>query len=119
MKEADTKYKQVIIIRNDLKLPKGKMASQAAHASVEAVLKTSKEIIKLWRNEGMKKITLKVDNLRDIYKLNQRAKDVGIATAIISDAGRTVVEPGTVTCLAIGPSEENQIDSITGDLKMM
>lgn len=119
MKEADTRYKQVIVIRNDLKLPKGKMASQAAHASVEAVLRADKDIIKSWRSEGMKKIALKVDSLQELYKLNQQAKDDGITTAIISDAGRTVVEAGTVTCVAIGPASESSIDAITGELKMM
>ena len=52
--------KQVILIRQDLKMPKGKLATQVAHASVEATLRSDKEKIKEWRKQGMKKIILKV-----------------------------------------------------------
>ncbi|MFH0875266.1 MAG: peptidyl-tRNA hydrolase Pth2 [archaeon] len=111
-------YKQVIIVRDDLKLPKGKMAAQVAHASVEAVLKSDEKTIKHWRKEGMAKVVLKVLSLDELYKYIQNAKDIGLATSIISDAGRTVVEPGTVTCGAIGPDIEEKIDEITGQLKL-
>lgn len=112
-------YKQVILIRNDLKLPKGKMAAQAAHAAVEAVLRSDKDKVKTWRNAGMKKIALKLDSEKDLLKYLQIAKDAGLVTALITDAGRTVVEPGTRTCMAIGPDNEDMIDAITRDLKMM
>ena len=52
-------YKQVILVRQDLQLPKGKLAAQVAHASVEAVLRSDKTVVKNWRAEGMKKIVLK------------------------------------------------------------
>ena len=111
--------KQVIIIRADLKLPKGKMAAQAAHAAVEAVLKADKDNVKNWRQFGQKKITLKVDNEKELYKYIQMAKDEGLTTSIITDAGKTVIAPGTVTCGCIGPDDEDRIDRITSDLKMM
>ncbi|MGM5482810.1 MAG: peptidyl-tRNA hydrolase Pth2 [Nanobdellota archaeon] len=111
--------KQVILIRHDLKLPKGKMAAQAAHAAVEAVLKSDKDKVKNWRLHGSKKVTLKVNSKEELYKYAQKAKDESLATAIITDAGRTVIEPGTVTCAAIGPEKEEDIDSITKDLKMI
>jgi len=111
--------KQVILVRKDLKLPKGKMSAQAAHAAVEAVLKADKSIVKSWRSEGMKKIVLSVDSEKELYKYIQQAKDAGLTTSVITDAGRTIVEPGTVTCGAIGPDDEDSIDSITGKLKIM
>lgn len=112
-------YKQVILVRQDLKLPKGKMAAQAAHASVEAVLKSDDEIIRDWRNEGMKKIVLKVENEKELIKFFQTAKDKGIIASLITDAGKTVVAPGTKTCVAIGPDDEEKIDSITSELAMI
>ncbi|MDO8481248.1 MAG: peptidyl-tRNA hydrolase Pth2 [Nanoarchaeota archaeon] len=111
--------KQVILVRSDLKLPKGKLASQVAHASVEAVLRSSKEDVKEWRSEGMMKIVLKVETEKELKKYLQLAKDAGLVTALITDAGRTVVEPGTVTCLGIGPDEEAKIDTVTCQLKML
>ena len=111
-------YKQVILVREDLKLDKGKMAAQVAHASVEAALKLDKESVRKWRASGMKKIVLKVRDKKELFNFKQNAKDNKLKTAVITDAGRTVVEPGTVTCGAIGPDEENRIDNITGNLKL-
>jgi peptidyl-tRNA hydrolase, PTH2 family len=115
----DYGYKQVILVRMDLKLPKGKLAVQVAHASVEAVQRSDKEVIKRWRSEGMKKVVLEIATLQDLYKYKQEAESLGLTTAIITDAGHTVVAPGTTTCIAIGPGEEEQIDRITGKLKML
>jgi len=112
-------YKQVILVRKDLKLPKGKMAAQVSHASVDATLKSDKEIVELWRKSGGGKIVLKVDDEKDLFKYKQMAEDIGLKTALIKDAGHTVVEPGTITCLGIGPDEEEKIDKVTGKLKMM
>src|SRR3989338_8421014 len=103
-------YKQVILVRKDLKLPKGKMAAQVSHASVDATLKSYKEIVELWRKSGGGKIVLKVDDEKDLFKYKQMAEDIGLKTALIKDAGHTVVEPGTITCLGIGPDEEEKID---------
>lgn len=112
-------YKQIILVRKELKLPKGKMAVQCSHAAVEAVLKSQKDDVKRWRDSGGKKVAVYVDNLKELYKFNQLAKDIGLVTAVITDAGKTVLEPGTVTCMAIGPDEEQKIDKLTSKLKMV
>lgn len=112
-------YKQVILVRDDLKLPKGKLAVQSAHASVDALLKSDKKVIDEWRKEGAKKIVLKVADKKELLKYKQMAEDDGLKTALIKDAGHTVVEPGTVTCLGIGPDLEEKIDKVTGKLKMV
>ncbi|MBD3318748.1 peptidyl-tRNA hydrolase [Candidatus Woesearchaeota archaeon] len=110
--------KQAILVRHDLKLSRGKLAAQAAHASVEAVLRSTKEQIKNWHREGMKKIVLKVPTKDILYKYIQLAKDAGLTTAIITDAGHTHVAPGTVTCAAIGPDDEEKIDRVVGELSL-
>ena len=115
-------YKQVILVRMDLKLPKGKLAAQAAHASVSAVLKQqgdNRDAVKYWNMAGMKKIAVKVANEKELYKYVQQAKDKGLVTAVITDAGKTVVAPGTVTCAAIGPEEEDDVHAITGELPLL
>ena len=112
-------YKQVIIVRSDLKLPKGKLASQVSHASLEAALNSNKNVIEEWRSEGGKKIVLKVSDENELLTYKRIAEESGLKTALITDAGHTVVEPGTVTCLSIGPDEESRIDKITGKLKMV
>ena len=111
--------KQVILIRMDLKLPKGKAAAQAAHAAVEATLRSDDSLVQEWRSEGMKKVVLKVKDEKELVSFFQRAKDSELTAAMITDAGRTVVAPGTKTCVAIGPDDEEKIDAVTGSLSMM
>ncbi|MBR9676778.1 peptidyl-tRNA hydrolase [Candidatus Woesearchaeota archaeon] len=112
-------YKQAILIRNDLKLPKGKMAAQASHASVDAVLKADKKIVSEWQSCGMAKIVLKVASEKTLVKFFQLAKDNGLAASLITDAGKTVIAPGTKTAVGIGPASEEEIDIITKDLQLM
>ena len=112
-------YKQVILVRGDLKLPKGKLAAQVSHASVDTVMKTDNKLLSSWKKEGGKKIVLKVKDEEELMKYKQMAEDIGLKTALIIDAGHTVVDAGTVTCLGIGPDEESKIDKITGKLKMV
>ena len=112
-------YKQVLLARTDLKLPKGKLSAQVAHASVEAVLKSKEQLVKAWRKEGMAKIVVKVKDEKELIKYFQLAKDDNIAASLITDAGRTVIAPGTKTCAGIGPDEEEKIDEITGGLGLL
>ena len=112
-------YKQVILVRMDLKMPRGKEHAQVAHASVDATLKSDKKIVELWKKEGGKKVILKVEDEKELFKYKQLAEELGLKTALIQDAGHTVLEPGTITCLGIGPDAEEKIDKVSGKLKMM
>ena len=111
--------KQIILVRQDLKLPKGKMAAQAAHASVHAVLKSDPKLVKAWQEEGMAKIVLKVKDEKELIKYFQLAKDKGLVASLVTDAGKTTIAPGTKTCVGIGPDNENEINWITKDLALM
>ena len=112
-------YKQAILVRTDLKLPPGKLAVQVAHASVDCALKSSKANIEEWQSEGMKKSVLKVENEAELKEYWNRAKKEKLITAMIKDAGLTVVKPGTITCLGIGPAKEEEIDKVSGKLKLL
>ncbi len=117
-------FKQVILVCNNLKLPKGKLAAQVAHASVDAVLKllsasSGRDTVAAWRYQGMKKVVLKVADEKELYKYVQQAKDDGLVTSVITDAGKTVVAPGTVTCGAIGPALEDDVNKIVKDLSLL
>ena len=112
-------FKQVILVRKDLKLSKGKMSAQVAHASVDALLKSHKDDIKAWKEQGMGKIVLWAADQKELFAIKQKAEDAGLAVALIVDAGRTAIAPGTVTCLGIGPDVVEKIDKITGHLKLV
>ena len=109
-------YKQVILIRQDLKMSKGKIAAQAAHAAVEAVFNSSRKNINEWKKQGMKKIALKVTSEKEMMTYLRKAKDEGFDVGLITDAGHTEVAPQTKTALAIGPDKEEKIDRLTKDL---
>ncbi len=112
-------YKQVILVREDLKLTRGKMSAQASHASVGAVLKSHKDDIKKWQDQGMKKVILRVKDLPLLMEYKRKAEDAGLICILITDAGHTHLEPKTVTCLGIGPDKAEKIDKVTGDLPLI
>jgi len=111
-------YKQVIVLRGDLKLSRGKIAVQAAHAAVIGYELSEKRIIEKWKFEGQKKIALRVNSERELFELRDRARKAGLVAEIVRDAGLTEVPPGTPTALVIGPDEERKIDRITGSLPL-
>lgn len=111
--------KQAILIRTDLKMGKGKLCSQACHASIAAFLKADCKIRDEWIDEGMKKVVLKVSSEKELKSFAKIARKEKIAIAIINDAGLTQIEPGTPTALGIGPDKDSKIDKITGKLKLL
>ncbi len=114
-----TEYKQCILVREDLKLPKGKMAVQVAHASLSAFEWARPAVQEAWKREGQKKIVLKVDRVEDLFKYKEEARKQDIPTALIQDAGLTTVPPGTITALGMGPADSDKLDKIVGHLKLM
>jgi PTH2 family peptidyl-tRNA hydrolase len=111
-------YKQAIILREDLDMSRGKMIAQACHASLKAYKKADSVEAAEWENGGSRKIVLEVGG-DEIRQRLSRAKSKSLPAAMVKDAGRTELEPGTETAIGIGPAEESKIDSVTGDLKLI
>jgi peptidyl-tRNA hydrolase, PTH2 family len=124
-------HKQVIVLRKDLNMRKGKMVAQGAHASMRAILNGSRRegdvlVIPLdarnepWLRGRFKKICVSVNSESELLGLHQRALDAGLITALIRDAGLT--EFGgvpTYTAIAIGPDEDAKVDELTKDLSLL
>jgi len=109
--------KLVILMRTDIKMGKGKMIAQAIHAAVGATSKRNWKYLK-WRLTGEKVVVLKAD-IETINKKIKQCKKQGIRTYEVIDAGRTQVKPGTKTCVAIGPDDDEKVDKICSDLKLL
>jgi PTH2 family peptidyl-tRNA hydrolase len=114
--------KQVIVVRSDLKIGKGKLSAHVAHASLEGY-KIAKakgaDVVEVWEQEGQKKVVVKVKDEAEMLELYQKAKRAHVPCALISDAGLTQIAPGTITALAVGPWNEEEVDRLTGHLKLL
>lgn len=135
--------KQVIVVRRDLKMRKGKIAAQSGHACVEAVLMalakedrlsdvrvedgwvqladTGRDATPLseWFARGVAKICVYVDSEEALLDLAKQGEDAGFCVALIQDAGHTEFHgEHTYTCLAFEPLYPEQIDPITGELPL-
>ena len=122
MSKREFKYKQVIAVRTDLGMSKGKTAVQVAHGSVSAGERarvTSQDVWKAWFREGQKKVAVKVASEEEIFELRNAAVDLQIPFAVIQDAGMTELPPGTTTVIGIGPAKAEDVDRITGELKLL
>ena len=111
--------KQVIVVNASLKLPKGKLAAQVAHAAVSAFLDAGQSAREAWLGEGMPKVVVAAPDEDELLRCFERAQFARIPSHLIRDAGRTVVAAGTITCAGIGPAPSSAIDAITGHLKLL
>ena len=114
-------FKQVIILRKDLKMTKGKAAAQASHAAVASAIKTMRERQKeftIWWRNGQTKIILAVDSEEELLNLESKLRRTGVVMAKINDAGRTQLPPGTTTALGVGPHAQMDVEKITSNLKL-
>jgi len=128
MKEA----KQIIVIRKDLNMRRGKEIAQGCHASLGALLTLSKrkegkiiidtdkdEYVKQWLEQRFKKVTLQCNSEKELVEIHNQAKKAGLPCALITDAGLTEFNGvPTKTCLGIGPADPSEIDKITGKLSL-
>ncbi len=120
--QAEFRYKQVIAVRADLGMGRGKIAVQVGHAAVSAAEKARKKCPKCWQSwlkEGQCKVVVKVENLADLLKLEREANQMELPNILITDRGLTQLPPSTVTCLGIGPALSEHIDRITGELPLL
>lgn len=111
--------KQVIVVNDALKLPKGKLSAQVAHASLSAFLAAAEDTQQEWLGCGMPKIVLKCASEMELKELLSLAQNTSLPACLIQDAGRTLLAQGTITCLGIGPARDTEIDMLTGDMALL
>lgn len=135
--KIDLHVKQVIVIRKDLNMRKGKIAAQAAHASVKVITDLAtithqsngqnnfaidhvKQELCDWLATGMAKICVFVNSEAELEEIYDKASRAKMYCSMITDAGRTEFHGvPTKTVIAIGPATSEAIDKITGHLKLL
>jgi PTH2 family peptidyl-tRNA hydrolase len=129
--------KQIIVMRKDLKMRRGKEIAQGSHASLGCVLQLMKRTkydeheerslyllddtaLTDWLNGSFTKICVGVDSEDELMVIYNRAKDAGLNTCLIEDNGLTEFHGiKTKTCVGIGPDYPDKIDRITKHLKLL
>lgn len=121
------KVKQVIVIRKDLNMSKGKMVTQGAHASIaflthlirgyngESLLLSKAE--KEWVHGTFFKVCVGVNDEKELLDIGYNAVAKGLSVKYIEETGG--FDKPTLTCLAIGPDYSSVIDPITKHLKLL
>lgn len=137
------KSKMMIVMRRDLKMRKGKIAAQAGHACINAILlalnkenrmndfvmdgenlflKTNDKLttpLSDWFKYGCAKVCVYVDSEDALLEIEHRAKEKGIIVSVITDAGLTEFHGiPTKTCLAFEPLTSEIVDEFTGNLPL-
>ena len=114
--------KQVLVVRTDLGMGRGKMAVQCSHAAVssaELARTRFRDWYDKWMREGQAKIALKVKDEDQLLELEKRARGIPIPSFIVRDMGLTQVQAGTITCLGLGPAPVKTVDILTGKLRLL
>lgn len=110
--------KQAIVVRKDLKMSCGKIAGQVAHASLRAYNSSNQLKQRDYFLQGEVKIVLKVQSEKELHEIYDRCINTGLVCQGVADAGRTQIEPGTITAVGIGPDEDSLIDEVISELKL-
>lgn len=108
----------------------GKIAAQCSHATL-ACYKTltraaqrnpssaEARLLQRWERRGQAKIAVQVKSEAELLDLMGKARSLGITAEVIQDAGRTQIDPGSLTVLGVGPAPKSLVDKVTGGLKLL
>ncbi|KAH9883914.1 peptidyl-tRNA hydrolase PTH2 [Xylariomycetidae sp. FL2044] len=130
---ANEECKLVLVVRTDLGMTKGKIAAQCSHATLACYKALSRaasrsnnnnntpasRILQRWERLGQAKIAVQVKSQEEMLALRSKARGLGITAEVVQDAGRTQIEPGSLTVLGVGPAPKSLVDQVTGGLKLL
>lgn len=131
MSDEARQIKQVIVMRHDLKMRRGKQIAQGSHASMSFLtrrlqryghtsLANCSSAERAWLTGSFAKVCCRVDSEDELLEIHDKAREAGLEVHLISDSGKTEFhgEPAN-TYLAVGPDEAVKIDAITGELQLL
>ncbi|OVA20250.1 Peptidyl-tRNA hydrolase [Macleaya cordata] len=121
----DDELKMVLVVRQDLKMGAGKIASQCARKIIHFFDSSNlyhcsqRNLLRQWEQCGQPKIVVSCKNQQEMNRLKETAESIGLPTFVVADAGRTQVLAGSKTVLAVGPGRKASVDSVTGKLRLL
>ena len=119
----EVSYKMVFVVNMELKMSTGKIAAQVGHATLGLYkyLQSQQDQragLEIWEERGSKKVVLCGNDVRQMLDLKKKAYELHIANIMVHDAGKTEVEPGSLTVFALFSKDED-VDKVTGNLKLL
>lgn len=118
------KTKMIFLVRTDLQMGKGKVASQVAHAAImlyKESIKNNNSYLATWLRWGQPKIVLKVDkNCEEVMnQVYNSAVKKNLTACKVYDSGKTQIDFGSLTVVGIGPNKVEDVDKITSQFKLL
>ncbi|KAG5920787.1 hypothetical protein E4U42_006068 [Claviceps africana] len=125
--DENEECKLVLVVRTDLGMTKGKIAAQCSHATLacyKTMVRSSPDspqakLLRRWERHGQAKIAVQVKSEKELTELRWKALDLHLTAEVIQDAGRTQIDPGSLTVLGVGPGPKSLVDQVTGHLKLL
>ncbi|KAH8769924.1 peptidyl-tRNA hydrolase PTH2-domain-containing protein [Diaporthe sp. PMI_573] len=131
VEDTGEECKLILVVRTDLGMTKGKIAAQCGHATLACFKSISKaaraagpsspaaRLLQRWEHHGQAKVALQTKSADEMHELMAKARSLGITAEVIADAGRTQIDPGSLTVLGVGPAPKSAVDQVTGHLKLL
>ncbi|KKY37244.1 putative peptidyl-trna hydrolase pth2 [Diaporthe ampelina] len=131
VEDTGEECKLILVVRTDLGMTKGKIAAQCGHATLACFKSISKaaraagptspaaRLLQRWERHGQAKVALQTKSADEMHELMAKARSLGITAEVIADAGRTQIDPGSLTVLGVGPAPKSAVDQVTGHLKLL
>ncbi|POS75947.1 peptidyl-tRNA hydrolase PTH2 [Diaporthe helianthi] len=131
VEDTGEECKLILVVRTDLGMTKGKIAAQCGHATLACFKSISKaariagpsspaaKLLQRWERYGQAKVALQTKSADEMHELMAKARSLGITAEVIADAGRTQIDPGSLTVLGVGPAPKSAVDQVTGHLKLL
>ncbi|ROW03684.1 hypothetical protein VMCG_05404 [Cytospora schulzeri] len=131
VEDTGEECKMVLVVRSDLGMTKGKIAAQCGHATLACYKTLSRaaaragatspeaRLLHRWERHGQAKVAVQTKGSDELELLMGKAQSLGITAEVIVDAGRTQIEPGSMTVLGVGPAPKSMVDQVTGNLKLL
>ncbi|GBG33535.1 Peptidyl-tRNA hydrolase 2, mitochondrial [Hondaea fermentalgiana] len=125
--DEEEPLKQVMVVRTDLSMKKGKIAAQCCHASLGAFRRASsprasetwRTWLRRWLIIGQTKVAVKCQSEAELEEVAQTAQMNQVPFYLVADAGRTQIAAGSRTVCAVGPAPVSVVDAICGQFKLL
>ena len=120
--------KMMLAVRSDLGMTKGKIGAQVGHATLGGYHTIKKwaqksaywrKVLQTWSYDGQKKVCVKATSEAQLLEIKAKAREMGIPTYVVADAGHTQIEAGSLTVCGLGPCTTKQVQFVTGALKLL